>query len=880
VLITEEELIHYGTPRKSGRYPWGSGGDEETPPRNPEFLDHVEGLKSQGMSEAEIANGMSMTVGQLRIEKSLAKSAKKQADIDFANRLKEKGTSTSAIAERMGIPESTARSLLAPGAADKAKVLTTTSTMLKDQVKEKTYVDVGAGVESQLGISRTKLDTSIGQLKAEGYVVHTVKSPQVSGHDTTYKVLCPPGTTQKDVFLNRDKIQQIKSFSKDGGRGRYGLHEPIKINPKRIQVVYGEDGGGKADGMIYVRPGIDDISLGGAHYAQVRIAVGDSKYLKGMAMYKTDLPDGVDLQFNTNKRDTGNKLDAMKDIKDDKDNPFGSLIDHQIIADEHTDKERVTSAMNIVNETGDWDKWSRTLSSQMLSKQSPALAKSQLDMTYEHRQQQYEDIKALTNATVRKKLLEEFAEGTAAASVHLKAASLPGQAVHVILPLSKIEPTQIYAPNYQNGDTVVLIRHPHGGTFEIPQLTVNNKNAEGRKLLGNAKDAVGIHHSVAQHLSGADFDGDTVLVIPNNHQRITVTPALKELQNFDPVASYPAYPGMKPMKNTQTEMGKISNLVTDMTIKGASHEELAQAIRHSMVVIDAEKHNLDYKESYRANGIKKLKEKYQRQPNGSQGAATLISRARSEVRVPQRKDRTRALGGPVDPVTGERRYEDTNAINYRTGKPKTTITTKLAEATDAHTLSSGTRMETLYANHSNKLKDLSNQARLDAFNTPTSKRDPSAAKTYAKEVESLNSKLAIANRNKPLERQAQLIANTWTKAKRVEDPNMDKDTLKKIKYQHQEEARKRTGAKKKRIEVSTDEWDAIQAGAISGSKLNDILNNANMDIVREHATPRTEILMTSTKTNRAKAMLSSGYTRAEVARALGVSLTTLDTATK
>ena len=47
---------------------------------------------------------------------------------------------------------------------------------------------------------------------------------------------------------------------------------------------------------------------------------------------------------------------------------------------------------------------------------------------------------------------------------------------------------------------------------------------------------------------------------------------------------------IKIMKNTQTEMGKISNLITDMTLKGATQDELARAVRHSMVVIDAEKH--------------------------------------------------------------------------------------------------------------------------------------------------------------------------------------------------------------------------------------------------------------------------------------------------
>lgn len=67
----------------------------------------------------------------------------------------------------------------------------------------------------------------------------------------------------------------------------------------------------------------------------------------------------------------------------------------------------------------------------------------------------------------------------------------------------------MYAPNYKDGETVALIRYPHGGTFEIPILTVNNKQAEGKRVLGNTPaDAIGINSKVAGRLSGADFDGD------------------------------------------------------------------------------------------------------------------------------------------------------------------------------------------------------------------------------------------------------------------------------------------------------------------------------------------------------------------------------------
>jgi DNA-binding NarL/FixJ family response regulator len=106
---------------------------------------------------------------------------------------------------------------------------------------------------------------------------------------------------------------------------------------------------------------------------------------------------------------------------------------------------------------------------------------------------------------------------------------------------------------------------------------------------------------------------------------------------------------------------------------------------------------------------------------------------------------------------------------------------------------------------------------------------------------------------------------------------MDSDDLKKVKNQALEEMRQRTGAKKQRIEITQKEWDAIQAGAISPSRLTDILNNANQETVKKLATPRVDKLMTSTKTARAKSMLAAGYTQAEVASHLGVSLSTLKT---
>jgi DNA-binding CsgD family transcriptional regulator len=897
--ITEEAyLAHYGVLRRSGRYPWGSGGPETA--SNKGFLDYVDLLKKQGLTETQIAEGMGMNSTQLRAAKSIAKNEEKAAVISQVQRMAEKGMSTSAIARQLDMNESSVRALRAPGAADKAKVLNSTAEMLKNQVDAKGVIDIGTGVEQHVGISRTRLDTAIAVLKEQGYVTHTVQVDQLgsAGNKTNIKVLAKPETTYRDIAKDIEVIKPIDLVSSDGGRS-YGekIGPPVSVDPKRVGIRYSEvdskgdlKGGVDADGIIYLRPGVKDLDLGGASYAQVRITVGDKHYLKGMAMYKDDLPAGTDLLFNTNKTDKGDPLKAMKEMKTDKDgnvdfdNPFGATISRQ------------KGVLNIVNEEGDWDKWSRNFSSQMLSKQSPTLAKQQLDLTLENKRADLDEIRQLTNPEVRRNLLMKYGDSADSAAVHLKAASLPRSASHVILPFNSLKEGEIYAPNYENGERVSLVRYPHGGKFEIPELTVNNNHPAAKKTIGRAKDAVGINHKVAERLSGADFDGDTVLVIPNNKGQVKSEPALQGLKKFDPQREYPAYDGMRTMsggtynaktgkvdyapgkgpsgKVKQTEMGKVSNLITDMTIMGATSDELARAVRHSMVVIDAEKHNLNFKESAVVNGISALQQKYQGQGGG--GAATLISRATSPTKVLARK-RTPI----IDKETGKKVWVETgeNWVDAKTGKTvyKKQESQKLKETDDARTLISdaNTKIENVYASHSNNLKALANTARKEAVNTKTTPYSESARKAYAPEVASLSAKLNLALRNRPLERQAQLLANASVRKKLDASVDLDSAEIKKLKGNELRRARERVGAGKEQIHIEDAEWAAIQAGAVSATRLRDILDNADLDRVRELAMPRTERGMTPTKEARARSMINLGYSQADIAAALGVSSSTI-----
>jgi len=874
----EEHLAHYGIQRRSGRYPWGSGDPETT--RNRDFLDSVDILKKQGVSEANIAKGMGLTVSELRAKKTIAGAQVAQAKYLTAQRHRDDGWGYSEIGRRMGLNESSVRAILARGEKDKANKLQTTANMLKDQVAEKKYVDIGVGVERHLGITRNSLDTSVAMLKEEGYSVYTIKSPQLTtGQSTTEKVLVPPGVSLHDVQVNRGQIQLPTTSSVDYGRSYPNtIQKPISVNSKRIAINYAEQGGDKADGVMYVRPGVDDLRIGNKRYAQVRVAVDGTHYLKGMAVYKDDLPDGVDIVFNTNKSNTGRKKDVMKEISDDPTNPFGSIV-RQV----HGPTGKVNSAMNIVNEEGSWDKWSRTLSSQVLSKQSPALARQQLHVTYERRIRELGEINSLTNPTVRKDLLIKFADETDSAAVHLKAASLPRQATKVLLPIKTVKEGEIYAPSFRDGERVALIRYPHGGTFEIPQLTVNNRNREARRVMGTqAEDAVGINHKVAHRLSGADFDGDTVLVIPNNKGSIKSTPALEGLRGFDPqIYKLPKdspIPRINPVRKQQ-EMGNVSNLITDMTIKGASTDELARAIRHSMVVIDSEKHELDFARSEKDNGIRDLKEKYQGSKKA--GASTLISRAGARVFVPEKTPRPASKGGSIDPKTGKKVFVPTGRTitDRKTGAQVTKLvrSKRLAETDDAHTLVSkpGTEMEDLYANHSNQLKSLANQARKESLSLKAAPYSPSAKAAYSNEVASLNAKLNVALMNAPLERQAQRIGRTRVSQQRQANPNMPAEEVKKVKQLALNDARNRTGAGKERIQITQSEWNAIQAGAISKDKLEKILYNADTDTIRRLALPKQAHTFTPTMVRTAQVMTESGYTQQEIADRLGVGLTTL-----
>ena len=718
-----DSLFHSGTPQEfdfdpngSGRYRQGSGDNPNQHFSGDRFFVTLNKLRSQGMGQPEIAKTMGYkSTGELRAAISINKEKREAIFYSSYDSLKEKHPemNRTQLAKELGVPESTLRAKLKAREENKKELSLALADNLQKIADESVAVDVGKGAEHQLGCSNEKKKAALQILEQKGYKIDNFRFRQQTNPNQIieYKVLHRPDVSYDYIYKHRDAIRPIKekgSFSDDGDTMNPPFRYPESMDKKRLAVRFSDGSVANADGTVYsglskderksgtakdglieVRKGCKDLYFGtGVNYCQARILVDGSHYIKGMAVYSDNLPDGVDVLFNTNKDSSvpilGSKNSTvLKPIKkDDPTNPFGSAIKEEGGQSYYLDPNGKyknyageSTSLSLINKRateGDWNDWAKNLPSQFLSKQNVPLIRRQINLTLLNKEKEYKEINELTNPEIKKKLLEEFADGCDTESVNLKTAALPGQRYQVILPLTSISDKECYAPNFTNGSKVALVRYPHGGIFEIPILTVNNNNKEGKQILESqsaAADAIGITKSTADRLSGADFDGDTVMVIPLSDKfKIDATKdTLPGLKNFDPKFEYGCDPNLtytdkdgvshyfhngvefKPMtkKNTQKQMGIISNLITDMTLQKATPQEVERAVKHSMVVIDAEKHHLDYRESERINGVAQLKRRYQYQQKGfdedgnpkyGEGASTLISKAKSTVDVRERKE--------------------------------------------------------------------------------------------------------------------------------------------------------------------------------------------------------------------------------------------------
>ena len=939
-------LKHYGVKRKSGRYPWDPSLHL---PKNYKFIEDRDEMKKRGLSDNEIAKQMGLSTTVYRSKVTIAKEELKQYNMQRISKLQSEGMIIDDIAKTIGTTGQTVRNYLDeiknPNKSARAQRVQTEAVAdtLEAAVKRSKYIDVGKGVEIQMGISKEKLKSGLNALVESGeYEVHNLRIAQVTdkNNSTPVKVLTKKGVERSEIYKNMDKVRPVEEFAINGDARMFQqIERPKSIGWDRVHIRYAipegqkghgtNDDGAMMDGAMFLRPGVKDLNLGKASYAQVRIAVGDTHYLKGMALYGTEemfkgIPKGTDIIFNTNKTANKTPQEVLKELKKnpeggapiDGPNPFGATVKRQNtlvdakgnpvykpgVKDRFGNKVPQIGSVNIVNEEGDWGSWSKALSAQFLSKQPTTVVHERLKATMKQVQDEYESIQKVTNPVIKKQLMESFVSDLESKQVHMKAAAPKGFQGHVILPVPDMKENEVYAPNYKNGEKVVLIRYPHGGRFEIPELTVNNNSVARKMISKDSPDAIGIHPKVASKMSGADFDGDTAYVIPNNKGKFKSRDSLKELKNFDP-NMYADKPGtFTPItkRYQQTLMGVVSNLITDMTLQGAPSNEIARAVKHSMVVIDAEKHKLNYKRSAEENGIDALMKRYM----------THVDKVKYGD-LERYNPKTRRVDKVIDPdklkkdLTPGKEYTSASTIISR-HKQSVITDGYQVEVPDPKSKSGGTKMvwrnkketylvnmvkdanvflgpnatktEHHYADYINELKAFKNKVDSEMSGIKMPARDPKAAKIYAEEVLSMKDKVNQVKINRIKERQAQRMAEVSSKAeiaRRSEDEVLKKDEISRIKQQALNKARSMVGAERTPVTITDDEWDAVQSNAVSGTLLKELVSFMDDSQLKSLATPRTNKQMTDARKSKAKALLANGYTIAQVAEALGVSSSTI-----
>ena len=994
-MSDEEYLAHYGTPRHSGRYPWGSGedpyqhedwyngkdGEYKPQYKTPEeFLidykemetaglspsrarrlkeqgvpqEDIDRMKETGITEKDIADMLDVKTRDLRAIKAIAINKREENLMANIIRLQDEGLSKKQIAEELGLPnESSVRSKLNPNKKDKSKVYDVAA-LYANAIKKGgkgARFDISEGMEAEFGLSDQEFQQVRMILYNEYHIplyTRRYMQPTNIGKGTSVMIACAPGTAYGDVYNDKHAFN-VKVLKSDGSivedkkeDEQEKFLKPEVVARNRVQVIYDDDPdndnfvgvpGSTRDGLIELRAGAEDLSLQGSSYAQVRIPVADENgkpkyYLKGMAVVSNDLPEGVDIRFWSNRKHDQPDVEVFKKLKKNDDgeidweNPFKSTIKPTSQGGQYTyigkDGKEHVSPVCKKSDAGDWDEWSRKLPAQFLSKQDIRLIRRQMKETLDERRLELERINSMTSRGVKLKFLEDYAGGCDSLAVHLSAAALPRQSYHVILPNNTLKENEIYAPNFENGEKVCLIRFPHAGPFEIPYLTVNNKNKSCKEMLGNnPQDAVCINYKAAQQLSGADFDGDTAIVVPvdgdKNDIHIKTEPYLEGLIGFDDKAQYPPVPkrdengeivrdknGEKivispvmPEKSKGNEMGKITNLIADMTLQGAERKEIERAVKYSMIVVDAPKHKLDYKRAYKELEIEALKDKYMThsyvdsltgEVKEGKGAATIITRARGQAQIYARTGRQK-----IDPETGLLVWPEWSKVKENTefvdkkGKlhkagPRIIKDYWMNVVTDANELirNPDNKVEVAYAEYANALKGLANEARLEMLNLKGGKRNPSAARIYANEVLSLEQKYAECLKAKSSERAATILANALIAAYESENGIEDgewEDTSDKKKFYQKclTKARAVKGSKRPQITLTQNEWDAIEAGAFSLDKLKKYFAFIDEDTLRMYAMPKDNKKVSAMVKSRVASMQKRGYTTEEIAKSVGLS---------
>ena len=187
-------IAHIGVKRRSGRYPWGSG--ERPYQRSEDFLARVEQLKAEGMTEKDLMEYFKITSTDLRRQIRVAKHERRDLEVARAKSLREDGLSLAEIAQKMGYAnDSSIRSLLNESTAINKNRAYVTADILEKELQTKNMLDVGAGVEQELGVTKGVLDEALFIMNTRGYDIYPVGMSQVTNNkqQTIMTVLAKEG---------------------------------------------------------------------------------------------------------------------------------------------------------------------------------------------------------------------------------------------------------------------------------------------------------------------------------------------------------------------------------------------------------------------------------------------------------------------------------------------------------------------------------------------------------------------------------------------------------------------------------------------------------------------------------------------------------------
>lgn len=254
----EANLTHYGMPRRSGRYPWGSGDNPYQ--HSADFMARVQSLKKSNATAVDESTGEILTgeraiakimglsnTKELRVQYALAKDEKRTYDVQTAKSMRADGKSLNEIAKAMGFKnDSSVRSLLNDQSASKMNKSKKTADTLKQCLKEKlkddpkAVLDVGVGVERELGVSKEKLNEALYIMQQEGYQVWKGSVPQATnpGKKTNLRIVGPEGTPKSAPF-DYEHIHSVSEYtSRDNGETFSKTKFPVSMDPKRLAIRY------------------------------------------------------------------------------------------------------------------------------------------------------------------------------------------------------------------------------------------------------------------------------------------------------------------------------------------------------------------------------------------------------------------------------------------------------------------------------------------------------------------------------------------------------------------------------------------------------------------------------------------------------------------